>query len=459
MNDFLTWWREYDSRVQFTFLDERDFNSCNLSSFPNLHVYINPGGDAYSQLGALGVSGTTNIKEFVLRNQTNRSSYVGFCAGGYLASHDYIWETVYEGTDFYDYSSNPPLSLFPHTLEGSIFDINDDQYGDQSGSKFRVVNVSNGHRMLYYGGSTFGYNGVPAYADPVSLEFDENIEVLIYYTDFYGYFSANIPAAWKYRNLVLSSVHPEADGCTYEQDSDCPPAGTLPTEVYLQNWAWLCTYINDVAGTNFVVPSVPVKPLFDTSPPHSTYQRSSCYDENFNFTKHILFCDNFDSVLGVIPWGLSAQFQRNNSDFNFARPWNTTYITSWNGEQYASPHSGDGYAVAVTMSSVSHYSTFRTRPIALSDCTSRNITLQYGVIGKTLSNGYITVDISVNSFKTRVVLFSQPLYPALENWKVMSHIFELPAGADTFQIRFSCAAGSSPDNYCAVDTTFAFCNL
>ena len=100
---------------------------------------------------------------------------------------------MYQGTDYYDFAMNPPMSLFPHTVEGSIFDINDDQFGDQSGSKFRVVNVSNGHHMLYYGGSTFGYNGVPDYADPQSPEYDENIEVLLYYTDFYGHNSFNIP--------------------------------------------------------------------------------------------------------------------------------------------------------------------------------------------------------------------------------------------------------------------------
>ncbi len=420
-------------------------------------MYINPGGDAYSQLGALGVTGSTNIKEYVLRNQCNRSSYVGFCAGGYLASHDYIWETVYEGTDYYDYSVNPPLSLFPHTLEGSIFDINDDQFGDQSGSKFRVVNVSNGHSMLYYGGSTFGYNGVAAYTDPSSAEYDENIEVMVYYTDFFGYFSANIPAAWKYKNLLISSVHPEADGCSYEQDSDCPPAGTLPTDIYLQNWAWLCTYINQVAGTDFVVPSVPLEPLFNNSPPHSTYMRSSCYDEQFSEPKHVLFCENFDSIPGIVPWGLSAQFQRNNSDFNFARPWNATYITRWNGEQYAAPHSGDGYAVAVTMSSTSHYSTFRSREISVSKCTSGNITLEYGLTGKTVSNGYITVDVSTNKFESRIVLYSQPLYPALKSWKLMNHVLNLPFGTEFFQVRFSCAAGSSPDNYCAVDSIFAHC--
>ena len=33
--------------------------------------------------------------------------------------------------------------------------------GDQFGIPYRLVNVSNGQQMLYYGGSSFGYNGVP----------------------------------------------------------------------------------------------------------------------------------------------------------------------------------------------------------------------------------------------------------------------------------------------------------
>jgi hypothetical protein len=44
--------------------------------------------------------------------------------------------------------------------------------------------------------------------------FDPDVEVLLYYQDFYGFNTFNLPAAWRYRNLLLTSVHPEADNCT-----------------------------------------------------------------------------------------------------------------------------------------------------------------------------------------------------------------------------------------------------
>lgn len=36
---------------------------------------------------------------------------------------------MYEGPGYYNYATNPPLGIFPHMVEGSLPDINDDQYG------------------------------------------------------------------------------------------------------------------------------------------------------------------------------------------------------------------------------------------------------------------------------------------------------------------------------------------
>lgn len=68
--------------------------------------------------------------------------------------------------------------------------------------------------MLYYGGSSFGWNGANAYHDESDPDYDPDLEVLLYYTDFYGFKTYNLPAAWRYHNLLLTSVHPEADNCT-----------------------------------------------------------------------------------------------------------------------------------------------------------------------------------------------------------------------------------------------------
>ena len=141
VEDFLWWWQAYDPSVRYLGMTAEDMQACDFASYPNLKVYINPGGNAYDQLTALGTKGTSNIRNFVTRDQSiSTSAYVGFCAGGYIASHDYLWETIYEGPGYYNYAENPPISLFPHTVEGSIVDINDDQYADQQGSKFRAVN-------------------------------------------------------------------------------------------------------------------------------------------------------------------------------------------------------------------------------------------------------------------------------------------------------------------------------
>ena len=46
------------------------------------------------------------------------------------------------------WGSKRPLGLFPHTLEGSLTDICDQQFGDQFHIFYRAVNVSNGHKVL-----------------------------------------------------------------------------------------------------------------------------------------------------------------------------------------------------------------------------------------------------------------------------------------------------------------------
>lgn len=464
VQDLLWWWKTYDSSIHYVELSSSDLQThCDLSSFPNLRLYINPGGDAYNQLTSLGTSGTSNIKKFISRSQVNPSAYLGFCAGAYVAAHSYLWETMYEGPGYYNYATNPPLSIFPHMVEGSLVDINDDQYGDQFGSKFRLVNVSNGHQMLYYGGSSFGYNGADPIHDPESKSYDPNLEVLLYYTDFYGFYSKNVPAAWKYNNVLMTSIHPEADNCTSSQDSDCPPANTIPINNILQNRAWITTYINQVAQTNFKIPDVPIPPVFDTTPPHTTYPIKDCDSSG------VLFCDDFDA-LGRVPEGLSPRFQRNQTDYDHSQPWNTSYISTWNKITYTTPHQGNGYAIVIPNGLKQYSSSIITKPFDTSSCSSSressnlfsdgifdsSIAVTYAYKGQTTSNGYIRFLYSIDGI-TYTTVSSVVLNPAVTTWKEVS--FSIPtAKAVSVTLMFMCDSGAaSTGDFCALDTLSVSC--
>lgn len=462
VEDFLWWWKSHDPSIEYMAMTSQDFQYCDLASYDNLRIYVNPGGNTYDQLTAIGPVGAESIKKFVTRDQSNPSAYVGFCAGGYLASSDYIWESVYEGPDYYNYKTNPPLGLFPFTVEGSIIDIGDEQYGDQMGDFYRVVNVSNGHNMLYYGGSTFGYNGASDPTDPSNPLYDPDVEVLIYYSDFYGHYSSNIPAAWRYRNLLLTSVHPEADNCTVY---DCPREGSMSTETILQNRAWLAEYMNQAARTEYRIPPVPVPPVFDTTPPHSSTPRPACYETFLHPNTELLFCDDFDSIKGTVPFGLSPQFQRNQTDYNFARPWNVSYISSWNGgTQYTAAQLGDGYAVSVPLASVQHTASITTKAFDISSCAG-DAGVSFYMTGQTLSSGYLSVEYGLSSAPEGlsrddsgwVVLQASPLYPALQSWQRVFIPFVVGNVKSFAQIRFTCAAGAAASNFCAIDTLAVTC--
>lgn len=86
VEDFLWWWKSGDSSLNYVAMTANDFETCNLAEFLNLRFLLNPGGDAYNQLIALGVKGATNIKNFITRDQGHPSAYIGFCAGTYLVT-------------------------------------------------------------------------------------------------------------------------------------------------------------------------------------------------------------------------------------------------------------------------------------------------------------------------------------------------------------------------------------
>jgi len=285
------------------------------------------------------------------------------------------------------------------------------------------VNVSNGHKMHYYGGSTFGWNQVPAVTS------DPDLEIVAYYSDFYGYQSYNLPAAWKYKNLFLTSIHPEADNCT---KADCPAAGSLPDENILQNRAWLVTYINEVAGTDFIVPEVPLAPVFDTTPPHTSYPVKTCYQGGSPRTAPTLFCDDFEELDGAVPSGL-WNWQRTQTQFDKPGVWNTTYTS-----EFGSPAAGAGYAVASVSGSTSQWTSLTTFPVS----TSRGSKVSFQRMG---TAGEWTVQYTVNAGSK----WTSIQVPSVRRNTWTDESYSLPK-AESLQVRFNCAGRG----FCGLDSVY-----
>jgi len=222
---FFDWWKQQDPSIKYVILDSSDVKTdCNLANYPNVRVYVQPGGNAYYQQKKLGSYGKNNINNYI----DSGRGYIGICAGFYYTAGDYYWQG-----DYYDWSYL--LGKYP-TVEGSITNIAD--YDENPG--YALTGVSNGERMIYYGGPTRGWSQTPS---------DFPGEVLLSYTDISG----NLPAAIKDQNMLLMSVHAEA----YEDDGIVG----LSTEQRLENYIWFANAINSVSGTNFFVPLPPNPPV------------------------------------------------------------------------------------------------------------------------------------------------------------------------------------------------------
>ncbi|MDP2926412.1 MAG: hypothetical protein Q8N99_08595 [Nanoarchaeota archaeon] len=220
---FMDWWKSYDPSIKYVFLDKTDVKTdCNLANYPNVKVYIQPGGNAYYQQNSLSIAGKNNIKNYI----SSGKGYVGICAGFYYTALDYYWQGSY-------YNWPDLLGLYP-TVEGSITDIAD--YDQNPG--YALTSVSNGEQMIYYGGPTRGWRQTPT---------DYPGNALLTYTSIPN----NLPASIKYNNMLLMSVHAEA----YENDG----ITGLSTEQRIRNYIWFANAINSVAGTNFITPQ-PLQP-------------------------------------------------------------------------------------------------------------------------------------------------------------------------------------------------------
>jgi MYXO-CTERM domain-containing protein len=215
---FLDWWRAHDPTVVYAELKAAHLTGdCKLTSYPNLRLHIQPGGDAYQQQLTLGAAGKQTINAYLDQG----GAYLGICAGFFYASSDYYWKGTY-------YAHPHLLGRFP-TLEGDISAIADfDLFPG-----YKVTTVSNGHRMLYYGGPTRGLKQTPV---------GHPGQTLLTYTEVPG----KLPAAVRLGKMLLSSVHPEA----FENVG----ITGLTKKERVANYTWLAQTINSVAKTSFKVP-------------------------------------------------------------------------------------------------------------------------------------------------------------------------------------------------------------
>ncbi len=219
MTHFFDWWKSQDPSVNYMFLTSANIKSdCNLASYPNLKLYVQPGGDAYKQQKTLSSAGKNNILGFI----DSGKAYLGTCAGWYYASNDYYWQGSY-------YNWPNLLMRFP-TVEGSITSIAD--YDVPPG--YAMTTLSNGQHMIYYGGPTRGWMDTPnTYPGTMLTSF--------------AAIPNSLPAAIRNGNMLLTSVHAEA----YENDG----ISGLSTAQRVENYKWLANAINDAAGTSFYVPA------------------------------------------------------------------------------------------------------------------------------------------------------------------------------------------------------------
>jgi len=217
---FLNWWEQQNPSINYVELDSGDIKSdCNLNDYPNIKVYIQPGGDAYKMQNKLDSAGRTAITNYI----NSGKGYLGVCAGFYYTANDYYWQGKY-------YNWPEMLDYYPATVEGSITDIAD----YEGNPDHKLTPLSNGFNAIYYGGPTIGWRDTQGPAPGETLATFSEI-------------SGDLPAIIKYNgNALLTSVHLEA----FENDG----IDGLSTTDRVENYKLLANLLNEVSGTNFNVP-------------------------------------------------------------------------------------------------------------------------------------------------------------------------------------------------------------
>ncbi len=422
---FLDWWKSSDSSIKYVILSSADLTSnCNLANYPNVKVYLQPGGDAYKQQRKLGSSGKSNIINYI----DSGRGYIAMCAGFYYTAGDYYWQGSY-------YNWRNLLGKYP-TVEGSITDIAD--YDQNPG--YALASVSNGEQMIYYGGPTRGWRQTPS---------DYPGTGLLTYTSIPN----NLPAVIGYGNMLLTSVHPEA----YENDG----ITGLTTEQRVRNYIWFANAINSVSGTNFIVPSLPNPPVCgnlicesgedwqncpsDCSAPQCSdgidndgdtfvdYPNDlGCINSNDNSELDgpiELFSDGFES--GISLWTLSKV-----SGGNF-----------WTAST-TNPYQGSYSAQCQPMSTTEPASTME-KPVSTSGYSNIKFSYYRKLIGLDIADEFKAKWFDGNAWQVLEQTGSNSANDAAYLYKE----FNLPTNAGNnanFKVKFECTAGAVSE-FCRVD--------
>lgn len=221
MTHLFTWWQAQDPNLHYQFLTAAEGQACtNLrTTYPNLKLWVQPGGDAYDQQSALGAAGKANIAAFIKAG----GAYFGVCAGAYYAAPGYWWEGTY-------YAHPYLLGAYPVVLEGAISAI-------APWPGYAMTTLDNGRHAIYYGGPTIGLSRT-ASTSLVGVKEAAFADI-----------AGQLPAVITSGKLLLTSVHLEAfegDGIT-----------GLTTADREANYVYLAGLINRTAGTSFLVPVGP----------------------------------------------------------------------------------------------------------------------------------------------------------------------------------------------------------
>ena len=234
---YFDWWAESAAALRgggVAFFDHAaQLNDCPpLASFPNLLLWVQPGGATDEQCAALGPAGRDNILDFAA---SDHGHVWATCAGFYFAAGSYWWYGGFEGKAWAPH-------WFP-TVEGPITAIA--SYPD-----YAPTTLTNGLTVVYYGGPALGLN-------LTTSALPSGTTVLAYY-DAPGV-PKDVPAILRYKgpfvDALFSSPHPEAmfnDGLVCEPPL---PPGCITEQQQLANWHFLAEELNDLMGTAFEVPA------------------------------------------------------------------------------------------------------------------------------------------------------------------------------------------------------------